>query len=86
MGETIVTGFADSVVFSLMVVLLLAFVGASVQGGETPPWGVDRIGARCVWDNNFDMAVDEGANAGEIRIAVIDSGVYYTMENGGLGR
>jgi len=69
-------------VLSLTVALLLACVCGFTYGGETLPWGVDRIGAPCVWDNNFDMAVDEGANAGEIRIAVIDSGVYYTMENG----
>lgn len=69
------------IVLSLTVALLLASACGFTYGGETLPWGVDRIGSRCVWDNDFDMAVDEGANAGEKRVAVIDTGIYYTMED-----
>jgi len=48
-----------------------------VYGSETRPWGVKRIRAYCLWDNNNDTVVDEGANAGEFSIAVIDTGIYY---------
>jgi subtilisin len=50
----------------------------SVYGSEARPWGVERIRAYCLWDNNNDTTVDEGANAGNgAVIAVIDSGIYY---------
>ena len=73
---------ADStelVVFFVTVILLLACTCASAYGeGEVLPWGVERIRAYCLWDNNMDMTVDEGANAGQnVTIAVIDSGIDY---------
>ena len=49
-------------VWFLMLSILVACVG-SVQGSETLPWGVERIRAYCLWDNDMDMVVDEGANA-----------------------
>jgi len=48
-----------------------------ICGSETRSWGVERIRANCLWDNDNDTVVDEGANAGEFSIAVIDTGVYY---------
>lgn len=53
-----------SLVLSLMLSLLVACAcSQSVYGSETLPSGVERIRAYCVWDNNRDMVVDEGANA-----------------------
>jgi len=43
------------------MLLACAGSGISVQGSETLPWGVERIRAYCVWDNNMDMVVDLGA-------------------------
>jgi subtilisin family serine protease len=55
-----------------------------VYGSWTFPYGVERIHADCLWDNNHDKAVDSGSNAGQsVRIAVIDSGIdAYVDENG----
>lgn len=68
----------------IVLVFLNAFLGIFqvVQAIEFVPWGVDRIGARCVWDKNpRDEAVDDGANAGGgVTIAVIDTGVYYWVD------
>lgn len=54
----------------------------AVKAIETPPWGVERISVRCVWDKNMDMSVDQGANAGQytgynenVTVAVIDDGI-----------
>jgi subtilisin len=56
--------------------------GAIVHGDETLPWGVERIHAHCVWDNNHNMTIDEGANAGQnATIAIIDSGIDYYDSN-----
>lgn len=70
----------------LLPILLLASLAASVYGSETLPWGVERIRAYLVWDNNMDMAVDQGANAGQyVSIAVIDSGIdYWTDDQGNI--
>jgi len=53
-----------------------------VFAAETLPWGIERIGANCVWDKDLDMTVDQNANAGQytgynenVTVAVIDSGV-----------
>jgi len=45
--------------------------------GEVLPWGVDRIDAEKVWDSDGDLVVDEGANAGSVKVAVIDTGIDY---------
>jgi len=51
---------------------------------EVLPWGVERVRAHCLWDNNMDMTVDKGANAGQgINIAIIDTGIYYWEDNWG---
>lgn len=43
---------------------------------EGLPWGVDRIDADLVWDQNRDLVVDSGANAGGgVKIAVLDTGI-----------
>lgn len=43
---------------------------------ESLPWGVDRIGADLVWDQNHDLQVDTGANAGAgVKVAVLDTGI-----------
>lgn len=55
----------------------------TVCGSEFLPWGVERLHAQCVWDNNRDLIVDEGANAGQnVTVAVIDTGVDYTNYTG----
>lgn len=53
-------------------------------GSWTLPWGVERIHANSLWDNNNDRLVDSGANAGQnVTIAVIDTGIdYLILENG----
>ena len=39
------------------------------------PWGVDRIDAEAIWDNNTDGIVDPLANAGQgVKVAVLDTG------------
>jgi len=59
------------IVFNVLIVCTKLQI--IVYGSETLPWGVARIHAQCVWDNNMDMTVDEGANAGQaVSIAVID--------------
>lgn len=43
---------------------------------ETLPWGVDRIDADLVWDQNRDLVLDPGANAGKgVKVAVLDTGI-----------
>lgn len=43
---------------------------------ESLPWGVDRIDADMVWDQNHDLVVDAGANAGGgVKVAVLDTGI-----------
>jgi subtilisin len=64
-------------VLSLSAVLLVACTSVSVGATETLPWGVDRIGARCVWDNDMNMIVDDPARAAGVPIAFIDEGIYY---------
>jgi len=51
-------------IFLTLVLLASACMIACAQS-EVPPWGVERIRAYCLWDNNMDMTVDEGANAGQ---------------------
>jgi subtilisin family serine protease len=65
--------------------LVLSALAGSARGKVPLSWGVERIRAYCVWDNdNWNMTdpwdVDAGANAGQNTIiAVIDTGVdYYT--------
>jgi len=66
--------------FLTFIVLGVCFC-PSVCSIEILPWGVERIHAHCVWDNDMNMTVEEGANAGqEINIAVIDTGVYYQKD------
>lgn len=68
-----------SIVVLLMAIVLLTFTYTSVcADGEVLPWGVERIRAYCVWDNNHDMTVDAGACAGQyVGVAIIDSGIDY---------
>jgi len=51
-----------------LLVLGVLVASASSQiyayGSWTLPWGVVRIHADSLWDNNKDMIVDPGANAG----------------------
>lgn len=43
---------------------------------ETLPWGIHRIGADSVWDQNQDGVQDENANCGNnIKVAVLDTGI-----------
>ena len=73
------------VAFFLAITLIISASSYScVFAAETLPWGVERIRAYCVWDNDFNMIVDNFANAGDyVSIAVIDSGVdYYVNLNG----
>jgi subtilisin len=68
--------------------VLSALVG-SARGNVVLGWGVERIRAYCVWDNdNWNMTnpwdVDSGADAGQnVSIAVIDSGVDYLTDDQG---
>src|SRR4030042_3272660 len=39
---------------------------------QEPDWGVLHIGATCVWDKNQDNSTDQGANCGDVIVAVID--------------
>ena len=74
--------------FLLICSLMMTFAASHifVYGSETRPFGVERIHAYCLWDNDSNKEVDEGANAGNaIRIAVIDSGVYYYIDRWGNG-
>jgi subtilisin family serine protease len=66
------------------MVCLLVFSSSQtlVKAIETPSWGVDRIGARCVWDKDMNMSCDPDANAGQytgqnedVYVAIIDTGV-----------
>jgi len=72
----------------LAISVLTASAGSPmvVCGSEVLPWGVERLHAQCVWDNNRDLIVDEGANAGQnVKIAVIDFGIdYYVNSTGQL--
>jgi len=70
----------------LAISVLAAFAGSqfAAYGSEILPSGVERIHAQCVWDNNRDLVVDQGANAGQnVTIAVIDSGVDYYINGTG---
>lgn len=70
--------FSFAFLTALSALLFLANLQMPVYGSESRPWGVERIRAYCLWDNNNDTAVDAGANAGNgVVIAVIDSGIYY---------
>jgi subtilisin family serine protease len=52
----------------LVIVLLLMFIGR-VLASEQIPWGVARIRANLVWNNNTGTG---------IKIAIIDTGVWYS--------
>jgi subtilisin family serine protease len=70
----------------LMLGVLVASASSQIYayGSWTLPWGVERIHANSLWDNNNDTIVDSGANAGQnVTIAVIDFGIdYLILENG----
>ncbi len=52
------------------------------MGGQTVPWGIDRVQARDVWDANRDGQVDAGAPTGQgILTCIIDSGLYTAHED-----
>jgi len=49
-----------------------------ISGGESLPWGIERIRADIVWDKNGDLIVDSGTPAGQgIKVAVLDTGIDY---------
>ena len=78
----------ESRLLPCLLITALLTAGANSQiyvlASETRSWGVERIHAYCLWDNDSNKEVDEGANAGNaIRIAVIDSGVYYYIDRWG---
>jgi len=84
----------------LGVVLVLCFAlavsfafGAKPSPGEKLPWGVTRVEANKVWDQNGDMAIDTGAVTGNpIKIAILDTGIDVdhpdlpTIPTGSTGR
>jgi subtilisin family serine protease len=69
--------------------MVLSALAGSARGSVVLGWGVERIRAYCVWDNdNWNMTnpwdVDAGANAGQnTTIAVVDTGVDYVMDDQG---
>lgn len=66
-------GPSRTLLVCMIAVIFMACI-ASVKCSETPPWGVKRIRTPCVWDQDEDLAVDEGANTGDgAKVAVIDS-------------
>jgi subtilisin len=66
----------------LIILMVSAFSQNECVCTETLPWGIERIHANCVWDNNRDMVVDAFANAGNYRpIAVIDTGIDYYVDS-----
>lgn len=68
----------------LSMLVACATSQTSVYGKEFRPWGVERIRANLVWDNNNDTIVDEDANAGQgACIAIIDSGIDYWTDGQG---
>jgi subtilisin family serine protease len=43
---------------------------------QTLPWGIDRIDADLVWDQNQDGIVDDDTNCGQgVKVAVLDTGI-----------
>jgi hypothetical protein len=72
----------ESRLLPCLLIIALLTAGANSQiyvvASETRSWGVERIHAHCLWDNNDDKILDNGANAGNgTLIAVIDSGLDY---------
>ena len=72
-------GVRKNLPFLFTMTFLGALILASVQivwASETVPWGVERVGARCVWDKDWNKAVDVGANAGNltgnVTVAIVD--------------
>src|SRR4030042_6102604 len=68
----------------ILVTCLLIFPSFQVlvMAIETPSWGVNRIGARCVWDKDMNLDCDPNANAGQftgqnenVTVAIVDTGV-----------
>ena len=55
-------------------VVLAAFL-AKAKASETVPWGVERIGARSLWDKDRNVIVDNDANAGNLTVAIVNTGV-----------
>jgi len=53
--------FSFAFLAALSALLFLANLSMSVYGSEKRPDGVERIRAYCLWDNNNDTVVDEGA-------------------------
>ncbi|MHB0938511.1 MAG: S8 family peptidase [Armatimonadota bacterium] len=46
---------------------------------EALPWGVNTIDAELVWDQDHNLALDSGANAGAgVKVAVVDTGIDLT--------
>lgn len=69
---------------AISVLTASACFQVAAYGSEVLPWGVERMHAQCVWDNNRDLVVDQGANAGQnVKIAIIDSGVDYYINSTG---
>jgi len=69
----------------LLIAIQLSSSSQFARSGETVPWGVERVHTNRLWDNNNDTTVDPGANAGQdASIAVIDSGVFYYTDAGGI--
>lgn len=47
-----------------------------IPAQEILTWGVDRIDADLVWDRDYNLVVDPGANAGNgVKVAVLDTGI-----------
>src|SRR4030042_94488 len=67
---------------TICLLLVCSCFQVVVKAVETPSWGLDRIGTRCIWDKDMNMTCDPGANAGQytgqnedVTVAIIDSGV-----------
>ena len=55
---------------------------ATIEAGQTVPYGVDMVQARDVWDVDRNGVVDAGAPTGSNRtICIIDSGFYTSHED-----
>jgi len=80
--------FKESRLLLCLLIIALLAAGANsqiyVRASETRSWGVERIHAHCLWDNNDDKILDNGANAGNgTLIVVIDTGLdYYIGQSG----
>lgn len=48
-------------IFALIscLIFFVTMTVASVRASQTVPWGVERIGARLLWDKNRDRSVVE---------------------------